>query len=325
VDRTLSSRHVRVPLVLVAPGWFPASERRFDMRQLALAQKVTLFPDIAPIKPTIRVFIEEAQDLQDHDWMAEMRPYVVCEIPGKPHSKLQTDLGTSNIYQRNKFDWNLNGIIDDYVLGETIKFTVWDKACTDKQQDDFLGECRLMPGEFFPNGFPVHGRDQGIPDPHKGFLSLTSGRSEKGRVKIQVLVENHAGAAGRPTLEISIHAAKGLKKRGNASVGAYVICRVGQRQEIKVRTQVEQWASLGDAPKVVDWNHNDTVRDYMEGDALEFSVYDKQNQQRDVCLGYKMLPAERFYPDGFNGQMELEGTHDGPVKMKVMIKVSENR
>lgn len=325
VDRDLSRPGVRVPLVLVAPGWFPASERRFDMRQLALAHKVTLFPDIAPIKPIIRVFILEAQDLQDHDWMAEMRPYVICEIPGKPHSKLQTDIGIASTYARNKFNWSHEALINDYVLGETIKFTVWDKAVMEKQQDDFLGECRLMPGEFFPNGFALPGREQGQLDPMKGFLSLTSGRSEKGRVKVQVKVDDTANAAGRPTLEVSIHAAKGLKKGGAASVGAYVICRVGQRQEIKIRTQMETWASMGDAPRAVEWNHNDKIKDYVEGDALEFCVFDKQKQNRDLCLGSKMLPAERFYPDGFNGQMELEGTLNGQVKMKVMIKVAETR
>eukprot|EP00931_Biecheleriopsis_adriatica_P109243 TRINITY_DN8351_c0_g1_i2.p1 TRINITY_DN8351_c0_g1~~TRINITY_DN8351_c0_g1_i2.p1 ORF type:complete len:868 (-),score=161.20 TRINITY_DN8351_c0_g1_i2:160-2763(-) len=72
------------------------------------------------------------------------------------------------------------------------------------------------------------------------------------------------------------------------------------------------------------WNEEFTVLDYASGDYLRFQLFDKDigSIKGDDNLGFAVLQHNRFYPDGFEGELQLEGTtrsHDSYVTVKVTI------
>lgn len=55
-----------------------------------------------------------------------------------------------------------------------------------------------------------------------------------------------------------------------------------------------------------EWNHEAQFNDFEVGDALKFSIWDKDNIKRDDFLGCCYLSSAKFHPDGFEGELLLQ-------------------
>lgn len=103
-------------------------------------------PASAVTKVTVK--IRGARGLRKADWRGLSDPYCVCEITNKRGSKFQTSV----IGRTLNPDWEHEEIVPEYIPGDSITFTVYDK---DKwlKKDDVLGTATLKDWQFYPYGF----------------------------------------------------------------------------------------------------------------------------------------------------------------------------
>lgn len=96
----------------------------------------------------VNVEIVSASDLRASDWTpgSSSDPYCTCEIPGKPHSKIQT----SAMQNTTNPTWNHKATIAEYTAGEHLEFTVLDQGRGKK--DDILGKAVLNNAQFHKVG-----------------------------------------------------------------------------------------------------------------------------------------------------------------------------
>lgn len=75
-------------------------------------------------------------------------PYCTCEIPGKPHSKIQTHV------VRDKLDpeWHYMADVRDFAEGDSLRFCVYDYDAGE-EHGDLLGTVTLQSPQFYPAGF----------------------------------------------------------------------------------------------------------------------------------------------------------------------------
>lgn len=98
----------------------------------------------------LRVKIIGARGLRAADWAltgGKSDPYCVCEIVGKPYSKVETPV----IWKDLNPVWNFESEINDFALGDSLVFNVWDKDLG--KAPDFLGKLTLTHDQFYPDGF----------------------------------------------------------------------------------------------------------------------------------------------------------------------------
>lgn len=57
---------------------------------------------------------------------ATVAPCCVCEIPGKPHSKLQTAAVSAHAGVCEELNWNHEADLSDYSPGDSLVFSIWD-------------------------------------------------------------------------------------------------------------------------------------------------------------------------------------------------------
>lgn len=124
-----------------------------------------------PLK--LRIIFGSATGLRPADMGGKSDPYCVCEVVGRPRSKVLSKHVTDTLDPV----WNDRKELSDYYQGEALKFTVWD---TDQGKptanDELLGQVTLSSIHILPNGFD-------------GELSLTDagiGFSPKLRIKVSV-------------------------------------------------------------------------------------------------------------------------------------------
>jgi len=93
----------------------------------------------------LKVEIISAKGLRDADpvpFQGQSDPYCVCEMEGRPKSRVQTAVVSDS---RNP-KWNFEAELDHYEPGSALIFTVYDQDSYNR--DDFLGKVRLD-GEMF--------------------------------------------------------------------------------------------------------------------------------------------------------------------------------
>jgi hypothetical protein len=108
---------------------------------------------------------------------------------------------------------------------------------------------------------------------------------------------------GSQTLDVIIIAATGLPKADRAGHSdPFTVVQVPGRARSRVKTAV-----INDSENPV-WNQALVVRGWRKGDPLLFSIYDKDQQGADDMLATVHISSEDFYPDGFQGRIEMENS-----------------
>eukprot|EP00420_Gonyaulax_spinifera_P007998 CAMPEP_0197938898 /NCGR_PEP_ID=MMETSP1439-20131203/118886_1 /TAXON_ID=66791 /ORGANISM="Gonyaulax spinifera, Strain CCMP409" /LENGTH=439 /DNA_ID=CAMNT_0043561987 /DNA_START=57 /DNA_END=1376 /DNA_ORIENTATION=+ len=123
--------------------------------------------------------------------------------------------------------------------------------------------------------------------------------------EVSATASKHAGRM----MPIEILCARGLRNADWNVVGknadAYCVCEiVDQKGGVKVKTPIVSSASPV-------WNYKDSLLDYIPGESvLKFTVWDKDPVGHDM-LGSVTLQPEQIHPDGFEGELQLEGAGKG--------------
>eukprot|EP00930_Biecheleria_cincta_P083141 TRINITY_DN7276_c0_g2_i1.p1 TRINITY_DN7276_c0_g2~~TRINITY_DN7276_c0_g2_i1.p1 ORF type:complete len:972 (-),score=162.16 TRINITY_DN7276_c0_g2_i1:135-3050(-) len=106
---------------------------------------------IAPdAKHTLKLTIVGATKLRNADFkptFGESDPYVVCEIKGKKGTSKKTPTKWNELNPV----WDYVTEIENFCIGDTLLFNVWDKDIG--KPDDFLGSCELRGETFLEHGF----------------------------------------------------------------------------------------------------------------------------------------------------------------------------
>lgn len=132
---------------------------------------ITPLPASAITKLTVK--IRGARGLRKADWWGLSDPYCVCEITNKRGSKFRTPV----IERTVNPDWEHEETVSEYIPGDSLTFTVYDR---DKwlKNDDMLGIATLHDGQFYPYGF------------HGDIELSRGGNSVEPVLRITVLVSN---------------------------------------------------------------------------------------------------------------------------------------
>lgn len=69
------------------------------------------------------------------------------------------------------------------------------------------------------------------------------------------------------------------------------------------------------------WRYVDTMPGYVEGDDLQFQVWDKDYDEEDDFLGQVTLKGERIFPNGFVGELQLVDLEGTPLDARLNICV----
>lgn len=75
-------------------------------------------------------------------------PYCVCEIPGKPHSKIKTHVAMDTLDPV----WDYEADVLDFAEGDSLRFSVYDYD-RGEEFGDLLGTVTLASSQFYPDGF----------------------------------------------------------------------------------------------------------------------------------------------------------------------------
>mmetsp|Transcript_20252 Transcript_20252/g.56223 ORF Transcript_20252/g.56223 Transcript_20252/m.56223 type:complete len:694 (+) Transcript_20252:126-2207(+) len=96
----------------------------------------------------VYVQIESASGLHRGMSPGSFEPYCICEIPGKPRSRVMTRVAC------NSGDpiWNFHAEVPDCATGDLLEFSVFGRDQWPKT-DEFLGKAVLDSNEILPNGF----------------------------------------------------------------------------------------------------------------------------------------------------------------------------
>jgi len=117
-------------------------------------------------------------------------------------------------------------------------------------------------------------------------------------------------------VKLTIVSAKGLRKADWFGLSdPYCTVRIQQRPEQKYRTPVHA--------KTLDpvWNHEVEFTDYVVGDSLEFTVWDKDLLKPNDLLGKATLANQQFHPAGFEGDLPLSDAGNG-IKASLRVRIA---
>jgi len=283
----------------------------------------------------LRVTFAWAKGLRNADvgsgWKSD--PYCVCEIAGKPHTRVKTGVRSDTLDPV----WNDQRRVVDVDEGDVLRFMVFDCDAGSKA-DEELGRTDLPTHCFSsPPGFDgklnlidtLKGTAGGtlcVSVCHDGVAGIgfsefaeMFGRRELGFLAplTEVLtgvpppassVVASSASRGTVKLRIMMVSARGLR---NADPGGtsdpFCVCEALGKPSTRVQTKVIN-NTLDPA-----WNDR---RDFLHcvGDSLRFSVFDK-DRWKDDLLGQITLTSEHFYPRGFDGEVNLSdgGKGHSPV------------
>jgi len=119
-------------------------------------------------------------------------------------------------------------------------------------------------------------------------------------------------------LQVTVESANNLYNADIALAGKsdpYVIVEVPGQENMKFQTNV-----LDNTLNPV-WNYTGEIDGFMDGDVLQFSVWDKDIFPKpDDFLGKVSLMAEDFYPQGFHAEVPLSESKTNAT-LTVMISV----
>jgi len=250
--------------------------------------------------------------LRQADWDGKSEPYCIVELVGqKPESRRETK--TDEKEYKNPA-WNTTLEVPGYTPGDALHFTVKDK---DTLKDDILGKVVLTDAQV-RQGFA-------------GELQLTeAGGCPDAKIKIKVEAMGTVMAKVEQTVEaakevvtgkeirnvkVEIESAMNLRQADwdGKSEPYCIVELVGQKPESRRETKTDEKEYKNPA-----WNTTLEVPGYTPGDALHFTVKDKDTLKDDI-LG-KVVLTDAQVRKGFNGELQLTET-GGRADAKIKVEV----
>eukprot|EP00927_Polykrikos_kofoidii_P071645 TRINITY_DN678_c0_g1_i1.p1 TRINITY_DN678_c0_g1~~TRINITY_DN678_c0_g1_i1.p1 ORF type:complete len:922 (-),score=173.11 TRINITY_DN678_c0_g1_i1:78-2741(-) len=105
------------------------------------------------------------------------------------------------------------------------------------------------------------------------------------------------------TLTLSIISARNLRDADSGWAGKsdpYCVVQLAGKPDVKIQTQVI------DNCLDPDWNYVVQIPGWLPGEALEFSIWDKDVWPKsDDLIGRATLPSNAFFPHGFSGELQV--------------------
>lgn len=100
------------------------------------------------VKKTLKVKIVSASGLKDEDYFmnGDSDPFCVCEIPGKPDSRVQTPVVEESLNPAFGQEFDIAG----YENGDSLTFSIYD---SDGSESTLLGKTTVSSSAFTPNDF----------------------------------------------------------------------------------------------------------------------------------------------------------------------------
>ncbi|CAJ1430158.1 unnamed protein product, partial [Effrenium voratum] len=273
----------------------------------------------------VRILVSSAKNLKSNEQhLGKFDPYCQVEVEGKPRTKWQTKALPESLDP----EWKEEREIADFAPGETLKFTVRDKDFGTKE-DDILGVATLPSARFVPAGFEGDlqlFQDENMKQKCSSMLRVRVHLSGEGGIGLsdfekvfhdgepvflkqlqEVLTgcvqERKKNLIEPVKLKVFLLSATGLRngETGAVKADAYCTCEIHNRAKYeRLRTKVVQ-----DSLDPV-WNEKREILDYLPGEALRLAVWDSDGRGgTDEPLGSCVLASERFWPAGFDGQVQL--------------------
>mmetsp|Transcript_106815 Transcript_106815/g.297355 ORF Transcript_106815/g.297355 Transcript_106815/m.297355 type:complete len:354 (-) Transcript_106815:140-1201(-) len=126
------------------------------------------------------------------------------------------------------------------------------------------------------------------------------------RVKVEVVNEEFAEDRVVEVTIVSAHAVRDEDSLpGSRAPDMYCLCEIPGKSGSKTRTMV--------CDNTLDpvWNHQFVMASYTDGDALMFTLFDKDTQRFPAHLARTQLSAARLVAGSFDGELPLAGEHTG--------------
>eukprot|EP00927_Polykrikos_kofoidii_P000045 TRINITY_DN1001_c0_g1_i2.p1 TRINITY_DN1001_c0_g1~~TRINITY_DN1001_c0_g1_i2.p1 ORF type:complete len:2239 (+),score=295.82 TRINITY_DN1001_c0_g1_i2:60-6719(+) len=299
---------------------------------------------LQPTEPMkLQVTVLSARGLK-HMNMVGDSPYCVCEVLHKAHTAKPSKFQTKTLSKTLEPSWNETHELDPWHADEAIQFTIFDKGLVGSKTE---GQATLSPEHFYPHGceaeLPISGLHDAVlhvqvvpvgpSDVEPGHTTTASEQHTRAPTDIahetgqtySVPFEGEAHdhgaygaelhAEGPPMeLEITIHQATGLKHLNMLGDKIGCECRVqhadGRANIAKCETK--QIKSLEPV-----WNETHSVDPWRAGEALEFIVQD-HGVIGSKTEGKAILPSEYFFPNGFEGDVPIEGLPHAMLSVRVV-------
>eukprot|EP00929_Paragymnodinium_shiwhaense_P051803 TRINITY_DN26010_c0_g1_i1.p1 TRINITY_DN26010_c0_g1~~TRINITY_DN26010_c0_g1_i1.p1 ORF type:complete len:590 (+),score=97.80 TRINITY_DN26010_c0_g1_i1:111-1880(+) len=225
-------------------------------------------------------------------------PYVKCFVQDRPYINFQTPA------QKRTLD-PVFGYTEDIEVrpGDNLEFCVYsqvpaadDKATARAVNDsgEFLGRIVVPYSHYFPSGMDDTMFLEDVGEKHKG----------KSSIKITILATAYPEPDRSKMTRAFIRLVRGVELIGARR--PYAICEIEGKPNSQVITRVK----AGEGPV---WDEEDELVDFVEGDDIKIRIYDFGDNGDEIPFGSAILPSFEFYPDGYEGELELRGTPSGEV------------
>lgn len=120
----------------------------------------------------------------------------------------------------------------------------------------------------------------------------------------------------RTMLNVSLVRGKGLPSAEKGKPSPCCTCQLEGRPYTRLKSEV-----IKNTMSPV-WNHTGMIDGCVNGDTLEFAVFNARDETLDDCLGRAVLAHSQFHPDGFSGEIPLTSTKGKLLsKLEVTVEV----
>lgn len=266
----------------------------------------------SPKGPTLMVFILSAKGLPNSDWISTSDPYCTCELSDMPETRVATKVKDSTLNPQWDESFEM-----PYSAGANLNFAVYDK---DTMSDDLLGKTTLRHDMFYPDGFQGELTVQNTKKGSKPTLCVKVVVPPLGSAtpvrQISPIAVPDVGSGVK--LKIVIKSAKGLRNADMITKSdPFCTCEFAGLPETQIQTRVVK-DNLDP-----DWNETFVIS-HVANKNLDFVVWDRDVAWKDDdFLGKATLRSDTFYPDGFDGALQLEQAGEGvtaTLQVKVVIQ-----
>eukprot|EP00929_Paragymnodinium_shiwhaense_P093534 TRINITY_DN5370_c0_g2_i1.p1 TRINITY_DN5370_c0_g2~~TRINITY_DN5370_c0_g2_i1.p1 ORF type:complete len:1730 (+),score=362.01 TRINITY_DN5370_c0_g2_i1:146-5335(+) len=196
--------------------------------------------------------------------------------------------------------------------GEALEFELLDYASSGPMKTGIAP----LPSEYFADeGFdgdvPIDGRADVLLTvrvlsigPYRQNLPSTTASSEEAASRPD---EAATAASAAPTqcLQVSIVQAVGLKHLNILGEACHCACMVKSQRACPAGALSLQTKQALKSSEPL-WNETFKLEDWQPGEALEFTVHDT-GPSGSAVQGKALLPSAYFYPNGFEGDVPIEG------------------
>jgi len=247
----------------------------------------------------LKVTVVRAEGLRAADRGGTSDPYCTIHVIGQKgdgtHPPFSTDIEDKTLSP----EWNQTHIFDACTLSSELLFEVFDHDKWSKKLDHNLGSAILSPVDFRPDGFD----DVLVLGEKKRWLHKSKGGADGPKLYVKVEVLPMIKVAGVPRCFVTFLAASNLRAADkNGKSDPYCIAEVPGKPMSRFKTAVKK--------KTLDpmWAEEAEINEYAKGDDIKLQVFDHdKGSALGDPLGSYLLKASKIEPNGFNGELLLEG------------------